>query len=74
MKRMLAAGSIAALATVVFAGNASAEPADAASSGEVHKTVNTQGFAARAENVGQLVKLLGGGQEKNAAATALFCS
>ena len=73
MKRMLAAGSIAALATVVFAGNASAEPADAACFGQVHKTVNTQGFAG-AENVGQLVKLLGGGQEKNAAATALFCS
>ncbi len=76
MKRMLAAGSIAALASVVFAGTASAAPADAACFGQVHKAVNTEGAAASlgANNVGELVQLLGGGQNKNAAATALFCS
>ncbi len=73
MKRMLAAGFITALASVGFAANASAEPSDKACFGQVHKTVNTQGYAGF-ENVGQLVQGLGGGQEKNAAATALFCS
>ena len=72
MKRMLAAGSIAALASVVFAGTASAAPADAACFGQIHKFVNTQGYAG-AENVGQLVKVVNGGQNKNAAATGL-CS
>ncbi len=73
MKRILATGSIAALAMVGFAATANAAPADAACFGQVHKTVNIDGFAG-AQNVGQLVKALGGGQEKNAAATALFCS
>ena len=77
MKRMLAAGSIAALASVVFAGTASASPADAACFGQVHKAVNTQGAAlayGNSNNVGQLVQFLGGGQAKNGAATAIFCS
>jgi hypothetical protein len=72
MKRILATGSIAALAMVGFATTASAAPADAACFGQVHRTVNTVGFAGF-ENVGQLVQGLGGGQAKNAAATALFC-
>lgn len=73
MKRSLAIGFIVALASVGFAGTAHAAPADAACFGQVHKVVNTQGFM-EFENVGQLVKGLGGGQAKNTAATALFCS
>ncbi len=73
MKRMLAAGSITALAMVGFAANASAEPSPRACFGQVHKTVNTQGYAGF-ENVGQLVQGLGGGQAKNTAAKTLFCS
>lgn len=70
MKRMLAAGSIAALATVVFAGTASAEPAEAACFGQVHKLVNSGAIGV--DNVGQLVQSVGGGQAKNATA-ATFC-
>jgi hypothetical protein len=69
MKRMLAAGSITALAMVGFAANASAAPSPNACFGQVHKIVNTQGYEGF-ENVGQLVKALGG-QGKNAAATGL---
>ncbi|WP_153502965.1 hypothetical protein [Cumulibacter manganitolerans] len=69
MKRILIAGSIAVLAGLGFAGPASAEPADAACFGQVHKTVN-QGGLAGFDNVGDLVKALGG-QGKNAAARGL---
>ncbi|TDN92330.1 hypothetical protein [Microbacterium sp. BK668] len=72
MKRILAIGFIAGLATLGISGAANAAPNDAACFGQIHKTVNTQGFAG-AENVGQLIKALGGGQEKNAAASGL-CS
>lgn len=71
MKRILAAGSIAVLAMIGFAGNASAAPADAACFGQVHKTVNSGGVAGF-DNVGELVQALGGGQAKNATAQT-FC-
>jgi len=71
MKRILAAGSIAAFALIGFASNASAEPADAACFGQVHKTVNSGGVAGF-DNVGELVQALGGGQAKNATAQT-FC-
>jgi hypothetical protein len=70
MKRMLAAGSIATLAMVGFAANANAAPAEAACFGQVHKTVNAGGVEGF-DNVGQLVKALGGGQAKNAVASSL---
>ena len=70
MKRILAAGSIAALAMIGFSANASAAPADAACFGQVHKTVNSGGVPGF-DNVGQLVQALGGGQAKNATATSL---
>ncbi|MBW8732672.1 MAG: hypothetical protein JF622_17355 [Terrabacter sp.] len=66
MKRIIIAGSIAVLATVGFAGVASATPADAACFGQVHKAVNAGVLGV--DNVGQLVQAVGGGQEKNAAA------
>jgi hypothetical protein len=72
-KRIIATGFIAGMLAVGLAAPAQAAPADRACFGQVHKTVNTQGFAGN-ENVGQLIKFLGGGQEKNAAANALFCS
>jgi hypothetical protein len=71
MKRILAAGSIAVLALVGSAGTASAAPAEAACFGQVHKSVNSgdvEGF----DNVGELVRALGGGQAKNATAKS-FC-
>jgi hypothetical protein len=71
MKRMLAAASIAALASVAFAGTASAAPAEAACFGQVHKLVNSGGLPG-IDNVGQLVGALGGGQAKNATAKT-FC-
>jgi hypothetical protein len=71
MKRILAAGSIAVLAVVGLAGNASAAPAEAACFGQVHKTVNSGGVAGF-DNVGELVQALGGGQAKNATAKT-FC-
>lgn len=69
MKRILAATSIAALSVVGFSATANAAPAEAACFGQVHKSVNAgeYGFA----NVGELVKALGGGQEKNALAKSL---
>ena len=70
MKRILAAGSIAALAMIGFSANASATPADAACFGQIHKTVNSGGVPGF-DNVGQLVQALGGGQAKNATATSL---
>ena len=69
MKRILAASSIAAVAALGMAAPASADPADAACFGQVHKAVNAgalDGF----DNVGDLVKAAGG-QGKNAAAQGL---
>ena len=71
MKRILAAGAIAGLAMVGFAGNASAEPASAACFGQVHKLVNSGGLDG-ISNVGELVQAVGGGQAKNTAAKG-FC-
>jgi hypothetical protein len=71
MKRILAAGSIAALAMLGFAGSANAASADAACFGQVHKLVN-DGFVDGVDNVGQLVQAVGGGQTKNATAKT-FC-
>jgi hypothetical protein len=71
MKRMLIAGSVAALSVVGFAGTASAA-APAACFGQVHKTVNAGGVPGF-DNVGQLVQGVGGGQAKNALAKSL-CS
>ncbi len=70
MKRILVAGSIAALALVGSAGTASAAPSDAACFGQIHKAVNS-GALAGINNVGDLVRAVGGGQAKNAAATGL---
>ncbi|MBL0747688.1 hypothetical protein [Nocardioides baculatus] len=69
MKRMLVATSIAALALLGSAGAASAAPADAACFGGIHKAINTQS-ALGLDNVGQLVKAVGG-QAKNDAARGL---
>ena len=63
MKRILATGFIAALATLGVAGTAHAAPADAACFGQVHKTINTEG-ALGFTNVGDVVKAVGG-QGKN---------
>jgi hypothetical protein len=70
MKRILVAGSIAALALVGSAGTATAAPSDAACFGQIHKAVNS-GALEGITNVGQLVQAVGGGQAKNAAATGL---
>ncbi|MFM6850174.1 MAG: hypothetical protein ACKOVB_13850 [Terrabacter sp.] len=70
MKRLLAAGSIAVLAVLGLAGSAQAAPSDAACFGQVHKTVNSGALGF--DNVGQLVKFAGGGQNKNALAKT-FC-
>jgi hypothetical protein len=70
MKRLLAAGSIAALASFGLAASAQAATADAACFGQVHKTVNSGVLGV--DNVGQLVKAVGGGQAKNALART-FC-
>ena len=69
MKRILAAGAIAALALVGSAGAANAAPADAACFGQVHKTVNSGGVPGF-DNVGELVQALGG-QGKNTTANSL---
>jgi hypothetical protein len=69
MKRILAAGSIAVLATLSVAAPASAAPAEAACFGQVHRTVNSGGLPGF-DNVGELVQA-GGGQGKNAAARGL---
>ena len=63
MKRILVAGSIAALALVGSAGTATAAPSASACFGQVHKTINTEG-ALGFTNVGDVVKALGG-QGKN---------
>jgi hypothetical protein len=72
MKRILAIGSIAALSIFGFAGSATAAPADAACFGQVHKTINTEGYAGFT-NVGEVVQALGGGQAKNDAAKGIPC-
>jgi len=69
MKRILAAGSIAALAVLGISAPAGAAPADAACFGQVHKTVNAGGPPGF-DNVGELVQAVGG-QGKNAAARSL---
>ncbi|WP_404390171.1 hypothetical protein [Humibacillus xanthopallidus] len=71
MKRILAAGSIAALALLGSAASASAESAEAACFGQVHKLVNSGGVEG-IDNVGQLVKASGGGAMKNETAKT-FC-
>ncbi len=71
MKRILAAGAVAALASLGLATSANAAPADASCFGQVHKLVNSGGLDGF-DNVGQLVKALGGGQAKNATAKT-FC-
>lgn len=70
MKRMIATGSIAVLASLGLATSASAAPSSAACFGQIHKAVNS-GALEGIDNVGQLVKAVGGGQNKNAAATGL---
>lgn len=69
MKRILATGAIAALAVFGFAGTAHAAPADAACFGQIHKTINTQGYMGF-ETVGEVVQAVGG-QTKNAVANGL---
>ena len=74
MKRIIATGSVAALALVGFAGTASAfEPGTPQCFGQVHKAVNDGALAELGiENVGQLVQASEGkGQGKNMAAKAL---
>lgn len=66
MKRILAAGAIAAIATLGLAAPASAAPAEAACFGQVHKFVNSGGLDGF-YNVGELVRAAGG-QGKNTAA------
>jgi hypothetical protein len=70
MKRILTTGAVAALALLGVAAPANAEPAGAACFGQVHKAVN-DGFVPGVDNVGQLVKALGGGKAKNATADSL---
>jgi hypothetical protein len=72
MKRIIATGSVAALALVGFAGTATAfEPGTPQCFGQVHKAVN-DGALAGIENVGQLVQASEGkGKGKNEAAKAL---
>lgn len=69
MKRIIAAGAVAAVATLGLATPANAAPASAACFGQVHKTVNSGGLPGFG-NVGQLVEAVGG-QGKNAAAKGL---
>ena len=69
MKIVLAAGSVATLMSFGLAAPASAAPAEAACFGQVHKTVNSGGLPGF-DNVGQLVRALGG-QGKNSAANGL---
>ncbi len=69
MKRILATGSIAVLASLGVAASANAAPNEAACFGQNHKAVNSGalGYA----NVGELVHAKGGGQGKNAFAASL---
>jgi hypothetical protein len=69
MKRIVAAGSLVAVAGLGLAMPASAAPAQAACFGQVHKTVNSGGLPGF-DNVGELVQAAGG-QGKNAAARGL---
>jgi hypothetical protein len=69
MKRIVAAGSLAAVAGLGLAAPAGAAPAQAACFGQVHKTVNSGGLPGF-DNVGELVQAVGG-QGKNAAARGL---
>jgi hypothetical protein len=69
MKRIFAVGAIVALAVLGSAGAANAAPADAACFGQIHKTINTEGFG-DFTNVSQVVGALGG-QGKNATAASL---
>lgn len=62
MKRILATVSIAAFASIGFAGAAQAEPSSAACFGQVHKSLGA--------GVGDLV-MAEGGQGKNAIARSL---
>ena len=78
MKRIIATGSVAALALVGFAGTASAAPQPGFTPGtpecfgKVHKTVNSGVLGV--DNVGEFIKLVGGGQAKNTAAKGLCAS
>ncbi|MET0860946.1 MAG: hypothetical protein ABW091_07950 [Microbacterium sp.] len=69
MKRILAIGSIAALAVLGFAAPANAAPADAGCFGQVHKIINTEGYAGFT-NVGEVVQAVGA-QGKNDTAKGL---
>ncbi len=72
MKRIIVTGAFAALATVSFAGTASAfEPGTPQCFGQVHKAVNG-GALDGIDNVGQLVQASAGkGLGKNATAKSL---
>ncbi len=72
MKRIIVTGAFAVLATVSFAGTASAfEPGTPQCFGQVHKAVNA-GALDGIDNVGQLVQASDGkGQGKNATAKSL---
>ncbi|MCA1781552.1 MAG: hypothetical protein ABR500_09575 [Dermatophilaceae bacterium] len=69
MKRILATTSIAAFAMLGFAGTANAAPSEtgkaASCFGQVHKSVNAGTAVSGINNVGEAIKLLGGGQAKN---------
>ena len=70
MKRIIVTGTLAVLAAASFAGTASAfTPGTPQCFGQVHKAVNVDG-ALGLDNVGQLVKAVGG-QGKNTAADGL---
>ena len=72
MKRFIVSAAVAVLATVSFAGSASAfEPGTPQCFGQVHKAVNDGALSELGiDNVGDLVQAAGG-QGKNAAATDL---
>ncbi len=72
MKRIIASGAVAALATITFAGSASAfEAGTPECFGQVHKAINGGALSdAGIDNVGDLVMAVGG-QGKNAAAKDL---
>ncbi len=72
MKRVLISGAVAAIATLTFSGTAGAfEPGTPQCFGQVHKAINGGALSESGiDNVGDLVKLVGG-QGKNAAAKDL---